>query len=80
MAIYTMQSEKNPENLQHDFSNEKQIPAKNYCLKCSAELSVEQTHCKSCATEQSPLKHAQLLVILLISISFVIGFILIITA
>ena len=60
--------------------NESEIALTNYCLKCSAELSDEQSYCVSCATQRSPSKQAKLLVLLLISISFVIGLILIVTA
>ena len=60
--------------------NENKITLTKHCLKCSAELSDEQSYCVSCATQRSPSKQAKLLVLLLISISFVIGFILIVTA
>lgn len=57
-----------------------QSAADNYCLKCSVPLSNQQTICEKCAVEPAPSRQAKLTVFLLVSISFIAGFALILTA
>jgi hypothetical protein len=77
-----MNFDESNENLtQNESTKESEIALeKKYCLNCNVELNDDESLCEDCATKEAPSKQGKLFVLLLVSISALVGLILLINA